>query len=172
MKAIETRTRATRALTALAVGVLTALLGGCVREGVAEGTAETPSGEEETVVFDWNTDRGDRTRGDISVTTPGGKRFAGTYFEITEEVDSENLGPLWDGWAVGWDDWGMPGYGGGEFTTLYSGKVVATLRGPGTDSMRCRFTLARPEQGLSGGGTGECQTKSGIAIDNAVLERE
>ena len=60
-------------------------------------------------------------------------------------------------WIVGAD---VP-----TFVRNYSGTVIATLLGDRGGRMRCRFRLAEPEQGMSGGGVGECEASGGGKID-------
>jgi len=85
----------------------------------------------------------------------------------------DSLGPIWDGWRVGWYDWPYLGrpwpstFGATEFITHYTGKVVANLKTSDGKRMRCRFELAHPAGGLSGGGEGECQLS-----DNSVMNVE
>jgi hypothetical protein len=49
--------------------------------------------------------------------------------------------------------------------TRYSGKVIANLKGPGTQQLRCRFQLNDPAGGMGGGGQGECQFGGGRTVD-------
>jgi hypothetical protein len=51
-----------------------------------------------------------------------------------------------------------------QFITHYSGKVVTTLAASGDQRMRCRFHLAAPARGMSGGGEGECQLNDGRVV--------
>ncbi len=166
--------RGARAMLALTLAVA-GFGAGCATQGTAHGLAEVPGGGSGPATFAWESDRGDRTSGAIAAELPDGSRYSGTYFEITQDVSSTTLGPLWVGWEPYWTGWGAPwspgtaSYAASNFATIYSGRVLATLRGPEGDSMRCRFTLRKPDRGLAGGGVGECQTKSGATIDDAVL---
>jgi hypothetical protein len=56
------------------------------------------------------------------------------------------------------------------FITQYSGKVLAHLRAPSGEKMRCQFVLKRPEAGLDGGGTGDCQLSTGEDIFGVELK--
>ena len=60
----------------------------------------------------------------------------------------------------GWT--GLGGYDTVQFTTAYSGKVIANLKSSSGGSMRCRLQMTRPEAGMSGGGSGECQVAGGV----------
>jgi hypothetical protein len=111
--------------------------------------------------------------GTMTATMPDGERFTGRYLEVTAETDGEALAPFWMGWGVGWDDWGeeddsdymVAGADIPSFSKTYSGKVIATLLGDRGGRMRCRFRLADPEQEMSGGGVGQCQTGDKQKID-------
>lgn len=156
---------------------LAAVLGavGCTTTGIATGQLVTTSGQRSPVVFDWRSERGNATKGQISTVLPDGTPFAGRYFEITSTIEQSALAPLWVGWDPYWPSWTAPwaGYGGSGYTTfsrIYSGRVVATLVGPEGSRMRCRFTLAEPEDGLAGGGVGDCELQDGSRIEDAILE--
>ena len=113
--------------------------------------------------------------GTLSVTLPDGESYSGRYLQITSTSTVDTLGWGWGygyGWGPYWGDWGAwgpgPWYGPADWTSFvrnYSGSVVATLFGNAGHTMRCRFHLASPELGLSGGGVGECQTSDGRHID-------
>lgn len=124
---------------------------------------------------------------------PGGERYAGQYIRVTGETKQTIVepiiggwGPIWSGYGQGagfegdpgidpwyWgtgQNWNTGGYGTAYasfqgFVMTYSGKVVATLYGKGDHSMRCRFTLDEPNQGLLGGGKGQCQTSDGGKVE-------
>jgi hypothetical protein len=82
---------------------------------------------------------------------------------------------MWGGFSMGWDSFGgeggiegpawVAGYDMPEFMQTYSGKVIALLLGDRGSKMRCRFRLANPAEGMSGGGVGECQVSGGATID-------
>jgi hypothetical protein len=103
-------------------------------------------------------------------------QFQGQFFQITQHTRVEALAPLWTHWQRGWYDWQYWGrrwpepYPPTQFVTHYSGKVVATLEAAGGQRMRCRFHLADPARGMSGGGEGECQLTDGRLI-SAVFAR-
>ncbi len=173
------RLRGARAAGSRLAFVLAATFGGaCATAGTAVGTAEVPGRGTGPATFYWESQRADPTSGEIHARMPDGRRYSGTYFEITQDVTTSSLGPLWVGWEPYWTAWGAPwapgtpGYATTNFTTIYSGRVLATLRSADGDGMRCRFTLRKPDRGLAGGGFGECQTKSGAVVEDAVLTRE
>lgn len=162
----------TRSMAALLV-VLGAV--GCATSGIATGQLVTTTGARERVVFDWRSDRGDPAKGRIVTFLPDGTPYSGRYFQITQTIEQTSLAPLWVGWDPYWPSWTSPwaGVGGAGYSTfsrIYSGRVVATLESPSGDRMRCRFTLAEPEDGLAGGGIGDCQLQNGTVIEDAVLE--
>lgn len=112
--------------------------------------------------------------GTLTAILPTGERYSGRFLQVTADTDAEALDPYWGGWDVGWDGWGPwtddygPYIAGADVPTFirnYSGKVIATLLGDRGGRMRCRFRLAEPEQGMSGGGVGECQSGAGERID-------
>jgi hypothetical protein len=105
----------------------------------------------------------------MSATLSGGQSYSGQYFEITKDTTTDSVGPLWYGWVPGW------GYGGGwdywgayptpDFITHYTGRVVANLGSPSGAHMRCKFVLVHPDDGMNGGGSGQCQLPDGTSID-------
>jgi hypothetical protein len=150
-----------------AAALSAALLGGlgaCTTTGSGSGSV-SPGGA--PVSFAWkSTDGG--TTGTMSATLPDGQAFSGPFLQITREVRSEDFDAMWTGWGSSWDDWGP--FPAAEFGTLYSGRVMANLQGPGAQRMRCRFYLNEPVAGMAGGGQGECQLAGGRSVD-AVFAR-
>lgn len=152
--------------------------------GVIAGHWTPPGKASEPIVISWESEN--ETKGRMSVTLgQGGERFRGTYVRVTSGTKLESVqpiladwGPLWEGYAWGpeMDPWwwgpadGMPmgGYMNATyypvFVRQYTGKVVATLFGNEGHSMRCRFTLAQPQEGLLGGGVGACESSKGNRI--------
>ena len=145
----------------------------------------TPRGKPpEHIVISWESE--DAITGPMYVTLgKGGERFTGNYLRVTSGTEIKTVEPIlgpWNairesgGWAQEEDPWwwGPPGawplgigWDGGYFPSFvrdYSGKVVATLFGNRGGKMRCRFTLDRPQEGLIGGGTGQCQSSTGATI--------
>jgi hypothetical protein len=112
--------------------------------------------------------------GSMTATLPSGEVFSGRYLQITSAASGDTLGTPWGGWGPWgpyWTDWGpfgtawVAGDDYAAFVQNYNGKVVATLFGNRGDTMRCRFQLAAPENGMAGGGVGECQTSMGEKIE-------
>lgn len=160
-----------RVNAALAV-VWCAALGGCVASGPIAARVAGPGGGA-PVAMQYRSERFNQN-GTMTATLPDGQTFTGRYLEVTSDTDATTLDPYWGGWGVGWDGWGpwTDDYGpyivGADVPTFiknYSGKVIAVLLGDRGGRMRCRFHLAEPEQGMSGGGVGECQTDKGEKID-------
>ena len=152
------------ARAALLCGVLLASAG-CTTMG--SGVGQTSPGGGGPVAFQWTNNGGNA--GTMSATLADGDAYSGRYYQITSEARTQSLDafrPLWLGWRRGWNDWGY-GYGGfgpdTQFTTVYSGKVVANLEDSANHYMRCRFTLVQPSSGMNGGGQGECQIANGGA---------
>lgn len=145
------------AVASLAACTTTGIIGADV---VSQGRAVQP------VLISWKSTDGS-IDGTMTATLPE-STYQGRFMQITRQSDTNAMGPMWMGWQAGWPDWGfdgMPiGYDVMQFTTSYSGKVVANLRDPGGALMRCRFQLAQPDRGMSGGGTGECQLTGGRTV--------
>ncbi|SFM93160.1 hypothetical protein SAMN05444747_11198 [Variovorax sp. OV329] len=150
----------------LLLGAGAALLSGCTTTGMGGGDLVRSGKTSVPVLFSWTSKDGS-IDGSMTATLPTAT-YQGRFFQITQTQSTTSLAPMWDGWAPGWTDWPYWGPPGGfdamSFSTLYSGKVVANLRSPGGDSMRCRFHMIRPESGMQGGGAGECQLASGGTI--------
>lgn len=150
------------------------LLTGCATSGVGAGDLSSTGQPDEPVLFSWKSKDGGMS-GRMVATLPDAT-YAGQFFQITRQTVHESLAPLWDGWPEAWDDWPYwyrpwPGtYNLTRFITYYSGKVVANLETDAGQRMRCRFHLADPVAGMSGGGQGECQLPDGRHID-AIFNR-
>lgn len=159
-----------------ALVALPVALSGCTTEGTAIGEVESPAGQSEgTATLMWESDFADPVSGTISGTLPDGRYYTGRYYEITSTADEGDYADAWNGWGDYWADWpGDYGYAGdwNEFVTIYSGRVIANLQATDGKMLRCRFTLAKPEDGLNGGGSGECQGSDGQKISNVVLISE
>src|SRR5262245_51585421 len=129
-----------RLLARLLPPLLLLAAAGCASSGAGYGVSR--SGREEAT-FRWDA-RNDVT-GTLTATMPGGRVYAGPYFQVTNETRVEGLAPLWYGWRPGWHGWryweAVPAP---EFVTEYTGKVVANLAASDGDRMRCRFNLIRP----------------------------
>ncbi|MBI3804719.1 MAG: hypothetical protein HY282_13260 [Nitrospirae bacterium] len=142
----------------------------CAHQGDLHGQLTSPAQANTAVIMHFKSDRSGHG-GMLWTTLPNGESFSGTYVQITSTTEERAVSPYWAGWPPYWTDWGP--YGGPwinapdftAFRTNYSNRVVATLFGNPGDTMRCRFDLKNPPKGLSGGGTGECQTSKGEKID-------
>ncbi len=136
----------------------------------AAGSATMGSGFGSTVKgtdpvsFSWRST--DNVSGTLTATVEGSKTYTGQYFEVTSDTRGDSLGPLWVGWGSRWRDGGWGAWDtGSDFLTTYSGRVVANLVASDGTRIRCRFTLRAPDDGMSGGGIGECQLPDGQRID-------
>ena len=160
-------------LRALARAAATSLLLGtaaCTTMGTGTGQAVN---QNLTANFTW-TETG-AVRGTMVANLSNGQVFQGTFFQITQESEVSDYGPLWNGWGAGWGwhrpwsgwGWGWGGWGpwgpNDQTITHYTGQVLANLQGPG-GFMRCNFTLASPSLGMAGGGLGQCQLPTGTMI--------
>jgi hypothetical protein len=145
------------------------LVAACAHTEAGMGTGTAGSGAAaKPVHFSWTSSDAGQT-GTLSAVV-GSRAFSGPFLQVRQDVRSEALTPLWTGWAPGWHDWGFWGPVPEEqFTTTYSGKVVANLASPDGARMRCRFHLAHPQAGMGGGGQGECQ--DGEETITAVFDR-
>jgi len=148
-----------RYMQAGALVLVTLLSSACTTMGT--GTGETRGGGP-GVRFDWKAESS--TKGNITATFANGKSYSGMLFQITSETTVDDTGPMWVGWGGRWGGW--PYWDNGpEFITHYSGRVVANLKDPSGDGMRCNFRLIDPSRGMSGGGQGKCQLSDGHTID-------
>jgi hypothetical protein len=141
--------------------LLLAVAAGCTTMGTGFGS--TASGAD-PVTFSWKSS--DPISGTMSATLPDGETYSGQFFEITQDTRVDDLGPLWTGWRPDWgfgvfDNWDA----GPSFVTHYSGRVVTNLSDTGGAHLRCKFQLAQPSAGMSGGGRGQCQMPDGTTID-------
>ena len=176
-------------MTGRVIGVsLLSVIGllGCMtpQTGVISAHWTPPGKSSEPIVISWESENQSQGRMFVQLGK-GGERFRGTYVRVSAGTKVEAVQPIISGWGPVWGDYdwgggmdpwgwgpggGMPmgGYMGEAsfpiFVREYSGKVVATLFGNEGHSMRCRFTLARPQEGLMGGGVGACQSSTGSQI--------
>src|SRR5882757_6485837 len=141
----------------LGLPLLAALAVGCTTMGTGSGS--TVSGTNQ-VNFSWKSSD-DSVSGTMNATLTDGKTYSGQFFQITKNTTVDSIGPLWYGWHSSWG--GRGGWGGWEavpsadFITQYSGRVVANLGASSGEHMRCKFQLAHPQNGMAGGGSGQCQ---------------
>lgn len=148
------------------MAALALALGACATTtGMGGGELTRKGKADEPVLYSWQS-----TDGGISGTMVAAlpdATYQGRFFQITEQTRRQVVSPLWGGWAEGWTDWPYWGWGTfgpyewTQFRTRYTGKVLANLRTNAGRHMRCRFHLARPAQGMAGGGEGECQLERG-----------
>jgi len=179
---MSTQTRFARSATPLAVlAVLAAACASTPKTGIISARWTAPDRGTTPVTVSWDAE--DRKHGHIYTTLgPNGEHYHGTYVRITAETHVSTIAPVVGGWSGVWTryDWGLasdpwawgpglgPVYGAAYyngFIEAYTGKVVATLFGSHGHSMRCRFDVADPELGLTGGGIGTCQTSDGATLD-------
>ena len=130
-------------------------------------------GSHKPVAFTWESE-GDKS-GDITATFSSGRVFTGEYVQISHDVRSENLDPLWDGWdrprsANEWRYWNADSRS--EFVRENSGRVLANLHDEKGEYMRCRFRLVSPDRGMKGGGEGRCQLSDSGKEINAEFPRQ
>jgi hypothetical protein len=128
---------------------------------MGRGVGSTLSGAQRAT-FDWKSTS--VNSGQMTATLSDGETFSGTYIQITRDTQVDTLGPLWAGWGPGFRRWGYWGPTN-QFVTEYTGQVVGNLEAANGSHMRCRFTLAYPASGLSGGGLGQCELPDGTTID-------
>ena len=160
------------------LGIGAALIGllssGCASSGVINARLEIPGQTSATPIqMEYTTERfGDG--GTMTAKLPSGETFKGRYLQITSASSGDTLGTPWGGWGpwgAYWTDWGPYGtawVGGMDYASFvqnYSGKLIATLFGNRGDTMRCRFRLANPVDGITSGGVGECETSTGDKIE-------
>jgi hypothetical protein len=130
-------------------------------------------GTQKPVAFTWESE-GDKS-GDITATFNSGRVFTGEYVQISRDVRSESLDPLWNGWdrprnANAWRYWSASSRS--EFVRENTGRVLANLHDDKGEYMRCRFTLINPERGMKGGGEGRCQLSDSGKEINAEFPRQ
>ena len=145
--------------------VLAGTLAGCAYNGAIAGRLEGRGMQPQPVTMNFTAERFG-PGGKISVELPSGEFFTGRYLEVTPDTKATAFGPGgvgWGPWPPGWGDWGG-GHDYASFVEAYSGKVVATLFGDRKNTMRCRFDLTNQADGMSGGGSGQCQVTGGDTI--------
>jgi len=145
-----------------------AALSACQTAGT--GTASSLAGDV-TATLSWQS-TGAR-HGTMTAVLDSGASYSGPYFQITRETQVTEVHPLWDGWGPRWRRWDPWGPGDwSRFVTEYTGRVVANLAGVDGAHMRCRFHLVHPQQGMAGGGQGECQLPDGRTIDAVFPQQQ
>jgi len=161
-------------LKACGAAALILLLTGCATTSAINARLHLPGRKSTTPIqMEYTTERFG-PGGTMTATLPSGEIFHGRYLEITAASSGDTLGTPWGGWGpwdtywTGWGPYGTAWVGGLDYASFvqnYSGKVVATLFGDHGDTMRCRFQLTDPVEGITDGGVGECQTSSGDEIE-------
>jgi len=170
----------TKTTFAAACGAAVLMLCGCTTTGMGGGDITQKGKAPEPVMFSWKSTDGGIT-GSMTATLPT-STYQGRFVQITQQTQSQTLAPLWEGYPPGWGDWSYWGWAGGmgpgmgmpppmggvydavQFNTVYSGKVLANLKDLAGHQMRCRLHMLNPPQGMSGGGTGECQIQNGATF--------
>jgi hypothetical protein len=159
------RSDMTHPIVKLGLPLLATLAVGCTTMGTGVGSTATGTNP---VNFSWKSSD-DSVSGTMDATLSDGKTYSGQFFQITKNTTVDSIGPLWSGWRSGWGrrgGWGnWDAFPSPDFITQYSGRVVANLGAASGEHMRCRFQLARPSDGMAGGGSGECQMPDGKTID-------
>ncbi|HZZ15827.1 MAG TPA: hypothetical protein VFE08_07690 [Candidatus Sulfotelmatobacter sp.] len=148
--------------SALAFSLL--IMVGCKSTGSGTGASNTGDVQAH---FTW--EQSEATSGALTaiVSYPGGlqETYSGKFYQITRNSTVDTLGPLWYPWHPGWGGWAHWGAAPDEaFITHYTGHVLANLAGPDGKRMRCQFQLLRADEGMKGGGEGQCQLSSGQNI--------
>ena len=160
----------------LCLALALASVAGCASTsaGMGAGEIDVKGRPAEPAIIRWTSSDGGAS-GRMVATLPTAV-YTGRFFRISRATEREMLTPLWEGWPEGWGDWPYwsapwpEPYDRVQFIAYYTGKVVANLAADGGRRMRCRFHLADPKAGMSGGGRGECQVLHGPTFD-AVLNR-
>jgi hypothetical protein len=136
---------------------------GCKSTG--SGMGESATGDVQAR-FTWQ--QSDPLSGTLTAMVSGqnSETYAGKFYQITRNSRIDTLGPLWHPWHPGWRGWeywdSAPDY---ALITHYTGHVLANLAGPDGKRMRCEFQLLRADEGMKGGGEGQCQLPSGKIIN-------
>ncbi|MEG3143514.1 hypothetical protein U1839_02510 [Sphingomonas sp. RT2P30] len=147
------------------IAALAALsLGSCAPVGAVDQRIGKPP---TAILFSWHR-QGPRS-GAISTVFADGRRYDGSFYQITSKTRLSEIRPLRLFWGIGsvknfgglgdWND-------GVELLTRFAGRMLAILRGP-DGLMRCSFSYSNPSLGMAGGGTGWCQLSRGGGIEAA-----
>ena len=147
-----------------AIGFMLATMSGCATSGMDDNGLAASHKERVPIHFSW-TATWSGVSGEMNATLADGRQFSGAFLQ----VQSDGLVPpqqVWTGWKYAWRNWTWDDFGTVPlFEMLYRGEVVANLKGPRDDRMRCRFKLNDPPAGMPGGGRGECQLAGGGSLD-------
>lgn len=145
------------------------LTAGCATSGTAAGALVEAGARPEAVAFDWEESRLIPSQGDIHASFPDGRRYQGTYSQVTHRYLDDEGEPDWfvGDRPVYDEDW--IAHDLVRWREEPTARVVANLESDEGDTLRCRFTLAEPSEGMAGGGSGECTTEGGERITGVVL---
>ena len=157
----------------LCIALAVLALAACETPNGAGTGAGHVRGTSKPVAFTWQGE-GDHTGG-ITATFGTGRVFKGEYVQISPDIRSESLDPLWDGWERprsknAWRYWKADSRS--EFVRENTARVLANLRSEDGEFMRCRFTLISPQRGMAGGGEGRCQLSESGSEINAEFDRQ
>lgn len=153
---------------ALRISLVAGAFLGCA-SGPVTGRVTLPGQQATPLTMTWKSGLFGES-GKMSAVMPDGERFTGKYQVVSPGATRSSLDPAWTGDEPGKnqgqiDDtmWGA-GRNTMAFIKTYENKAVATLRGNRGTTMLCRFNLDAAGAGMSGGGTGECQTSKGAKV--------
>ncbi len=147
--------------TNLLIGCL--MLGtGCATTGLGVGELEYHGLTTEPVAFKWleRTPEGGR----LEAIARDGEQFSGRFTQTVSTIERERLSRdeliPW-----GWEGWGMSQpLLVTDFVKVYTGRVLARLKGSLGHELRCQFTLRDPDVGMNGGARGQCQRSDGEVL--------
>ena len=131
---------------AFSASALLLLLSACATTGIIQGQL---SGQPVKLHYHhtfWH------QNGTITTVMPDEEHFSGKFVVGTSSTTGIGVG-------AGSGDVGV--FTGSGNTS----NAAAVLMGDRGDSMHCRFTLAKPDNGLEGGGVGRCKVSTGQVID-------
>jgi hypothetical protein len=111
----------------------------------------------------------DSGNGEMQAWLPRGKVYSGQFAQLRAQLDTNTEGTYFIAWSYPkWAD--DPWYGKlpAAYTGVNTAKVMARLESPEHSLLRCKFELRRPDAGLAGGASGQCQ----IAEDQSIIDVE
>lgn len=167
-------------------------LGACTTTGFGVGEVTSGAGAGRQVNFHWSSTNGGIS-GELSAAVVD-STYRGQFFQITQQIRNDVWLPQWPLAYGGWYPWpgwqhpsphpyhyqppshypypGLYPYPSIQFSTFYTGTVLATLRAQNNQTMRCRFQLVDPGSGLSAGGEGSCELSTGGVVRAVLVGRE
>lgn len=134
------------ACRALSASGLLLLLSACATNGIIQGQLGGQPVQLHYHHTFWH------QNGTITTVTPNGQHYSGKF--VVGTTSSTGIGV-----GMGSNDVGV--FTGSGNTS----NAAAVLMGDKGDSMHCRFTLAKPDSGLEGGGVGRCNISTGQVVD-------